>query len=230
MDKISIIMPVYNCEKYVSEAIQNMLEQTYTNFELIIVDDGSTDKSLDIIKSFNDPRIIKIISKKNGGTGSALNEGFKYATGKYGTWISADDLKYPIFLEKLYNIITKFEATLAFGSFCEFLDQDAEKTIKEIKLLNIKEDSVVQDFLKISYNFCITGICFLYDMDAKQYCGEFIKDPGEDYVMGVQLGLLGNAVYTPEILGAHRLHKECLTLKKPNCTDNANNMVKKILS
>ena len=88
---VSIIIPVYNCEKYIREAIQSALDQTYGNTEIIVVDDGSTDKTRDIILEFKD---ITTIFKVNGGTASALNAGIRAGSGKWIKWLSADDVLY----------------------------------------------------------------------------------------------------------------------------------------
>ena len=82
--KFSIIMPVYNVEKYVEKAIRSVVNQTYKNFELIVVNDGTKDNSMEIVKKIQkiDKR-IKIYNKENGGLSSARNYGMKYATGEY---------------------------------------------------------------------------------------------------------------------------------------------------
>lgn len=89
---LSIIIPVYNAEKYISSCLNSILNQTYTNIEIIIVDDGSTDSSLSICNTFSqsDHR-IKIYHKINGGQSSARNVGLKIAKGKYITFVDADD-------------------------------------------------------------------------------------------------------------------------------------------
>lgn len=91
MPTISVIMPVYNGEKYLREAINSVLSQDFSDFEFIIIDDGSTDKSLEIIKSFNDSR-IKIISRENKGVITSLNEAISLAKGKYLARMDADDI------------------------------------------------------------------------------------------------------------------------------------------
>lgn len=91
MPTISVIMSVYNGEKYLREAIISVLSQDFSDFEFIIIDDGSTDKSLEIIKSFNDSR-MKIISRENKGLIFSLNEAISLATGKYIARMDADDI------------------------------------------------------------------------------------------------------------------------------------------
>lgn len=89
--RISVILPVFNTEKYVAEAIDSVLGQTYTNIELICVDDGSTDDSLSILRSYGD-RVMVIESEKNGGIGAARNKGLVVAKGDLIAFIDADDI------------------------------------------------------------------------------------------------------------------------------------------
>jgi glycosyltransferase involved in cell wall biosynthesis len=90
---ISIVIPVYNCEKYLSECIDSIIQQTYEDYEIIIVNDGSTDGKEKIIVNYKKKYPDKIISiyKKNGGTASALNEGILHMKGTWFKWLSADD-------------------------------------------------------------------------------------------------------------------------------------------
>jgi FkbM family methyltransferase len=101
----SVIISNFNYDKYIAGAIKSVLEQTFTKFELIVVDDGSTDGSRDIIGSFNDER-IKTIFKSNGGQASAFNAGFECATGKYVAFLDSDDL---FDSDKLERVYAKFQ-------------------------------------------------------------------------------------------------------------------------
>lgn len=93
MEKISIIVPVYNVRDYIGNTIESLLNQYYTNIELILINDGSTDDSLDILQSYvrKDNRIV-IIDKANGGTGSARNVGLKIASGNFISFVDGDDM------------------------------------------------------------------------------------------------------------------------------------------
>jgi len=92
--KISVLLPVYNAEKYIEQAIQSILNQTFPNFELIIINDGSTDNSLNIIKSITDSRIL-IINQENKGLISTLNHGIDISKGEYIARMDADDIALP---------------------------------------------------------------------------------------------------------------------------------------
>ena len=92
---VSVSMPVYNAERYIAEAINSILSQTYQNFELIIVDDGSTDRTREIVESFDDPRIIKVYSDRNRGLITTRNRIAQIARGKYLALLDADDCAFP---------------------------------------------------------------------------------------------------------------------------------------
>jgi teichuronic acid biosynthesis glycosyltransferase TuaG len=93
LTKVSIIIPVYNAEKYLEECLDSALNQTYEDKEIIAVNDGSTDGSTAILQRYSNK--IRIISKENGGASSALNEGVKIASGEWLKWLAADDVLYP---------------------------------------------------------------------------------------------------------------------------------------
>ncbi|MFN6502276.1 MAG: glycosyltransferase family 2 protein [Nostoc sp. DedQUE01] len=99
MNKVSIIIPVYKAEKYIAATLQSALNQTYKNFEILIIDDGSPDRSIEICQQFTDSR-IKIIRQQNRGLPGARNTGIRHATGEYLTLLDADDLWLPEKLEK----------------------------------------------------------------------------------------------------------------------------------
>lgn len=99
MKLVSVIIPVYQAEKYVAATVQSVLAQTYKNFELLIIDDGSLDQSIEICQQFTDPR-IKIIRQQNRGVSAARNAGIRHAQGEYIALLDADDLWLPQKLEK----------------------------------------------------------------------------------------------------------------------------------
>ena len=95
MPKISVIMPVYNGEKYLREAIDSILTQTYADFEFLIIDDGSTDASPQIVRSYNDLRIRFYQNERNMGVAATLNRGLDLASGEYIARMDADDISLP---------------------------------------------------------------------------------------------------------------------------------------
>ncbi|MFC2093351.1 glycosyltransferase family 2 protein [Bacteroidota bacterium] len=119
---ISVLMPVYNCELYISEAINSILSQTYSNFELIIINDGSTDNSEKIIKSFSDSR-IKYFRTEHCGIPSALNFGLSKAKGKLIARMDGDDIAVTDKLQKQYNFLKKNNNIHLVGSNFNYIDK-----------------------------------------------------------------------------------------------------------
>jgi glycosyltransferase involved in cell wall biosynthesis len=125
MSKISIIVPVYKVEKYIKDCLDSLLKQTFIDFELILVDDGSPDKSGKICDEFaqKDSR-IKVIHKKNGGLSSARNAGLDLIIGEYVCFVDSDDIVHKKMLELLYSTLIENNAEIAVGKFETFKDND----------------------------------------------------------------------------------------------------------
>lgn len=122
---ISIIIPVYNVEKFLNECIESVLKQLYVNLEIILIDDGSTDRSGEICDEYSklDARIT-VIHKKNGGLSDARNIGIEKAHGKFLTFIDSDDKVSESYVINLYEIMKKTNAKLAISWFEEFNEDD----------------------------------------------------------------------------------------------------------
>lgn len=127
MKKVSIIVPVYNVEKYIENCIKSLMNQTYKNIEIILVDDGSSDESYNICKNYSKKySFIKSYHKKNGGPSSARNYGIEKASGKYICFVDSDDSVKEDYIEKLIEN----EADLVMGGFVELYGKN--KKIKKI--------------------------------------------------------------------------------------------------
>lgn len=120
-DKVSILIPVYNAGRYLKRCLDSLLKQTYSNLEIICVNDGSTDSSGNILKKYAqmDPR-IKVITTKNQGISAARNTALDHTTGTYMCWVDADDYVAPDYVEQLYLAITKNDADFAIGDMMAF--------------------------------------------------------------------------------------------------------------
>ena len=114
MPKISVIIPVYNVERFLKKCLESVINQTLSDLEIICINDGSTDKSLSILNSFaqKDNRII-VINQDNQGQSCARNAGLSIATGKYIGFVDSDDWIDLDFYEKLYNTAKKYNADIA---------------------------------------------------------------------------------------------------------------------
>lgn len=139
-DLISIIIPVYNAEKFLDETINTVLNQTYKKFELILVNDGSKDKSVDVIKKYNDKRIKLIDNKNNKGAALSRNDGIRKAKGRYICFLDADDLWNKEKLEKQINFMKEKECAFSFTGY-EFANENGIPNGKKVfipKKLNYK--------------------------------------------------------------------------------------------
>ena len=136
---VSVIMPAYNTEKYIRESIDSVLGQSFTDFELIVVDDGSTDATAAIVESYTDSR-IRLIRQENRGVSEARNTGLEAARGQFITFLDSDDLYYPDFLKTLYHLIRTNKTEMAFSNFSESYDvADMKKTTLKTVRYHIKD-------------------------------------------------------------------------------------------
>lgn len=126
---ISIIVPIYNTEKYLNECVDSIINQTYKNIEIILVNDGSTDNCLKICDEYaqKDKR-VKVIHKENGGLSSARNSGLDILTGKYVCFIDSDDYVATTFVYDMFNLITKYNADIV---QCKYTNQSFVKLNNE---------------------------------------------------------------------------------------------------
>lgn len=145
MPKVSVIIPTYNAEKYVADTVSSVLAQTYQDFEILIIDDGSPDKSVEVCQQFADSR-IQIIRQPNRGLPGARNTGIRHAKGDFISFLDADDLWHPQKLEKqLQHFEHSPEVGISF-SYSAFIDEAGDLTglyQKPRKLQDITSDYVL---------------------------------------------------------------------------------------
>lgn len=120
--RVSVIMPTYNYGRYVADAIESIQAQTFGNFEIVVVDDGSTDDTAAILARLAEPR-LKVIRQERAGTASARNRGLEAARGEFITWLDADDLWKPTFLERHLAVLeAEPEVGYSFSNFMRSRD------------------------------------------------------------------------------------------------------------
>ena len=118
MEKVSIIIPIYNSEKYINKCVDAILCQTFKKIEIILINDGSTDKSLEIIESYAKKYdFIKVIDQKNCGVSATRNKGLEVATGNYVMFIDNDDWIETDYVETFYNTITTTNSDIVIGGY-----------------------------------------------------------------------------------------------------------------
>ena len=155
--KLSIIVPVYNAEKHLDKTITNILEQTFTDFELLLIDDGSKDRSGDICDNWSkkDSR-VKVIHQENTGVGGARNAGLEVAQGEYIGFVDNDDLIHPQMYEILLGIAEKENADIVM-SFAALVNENEEVRFDSLDLYSINYKKVDALYLYSSlYSSSIT--------------------------------------------------------------------------
>lgn len=148
MSEISIIVPVYNVEHYLENCIESILNQTFKDFELILVDDGSTDNSGKICDIYEkkDSR-IKVIHKNNGGLSSARNTGLDIACGKYVGFIDSDDSIHPRMYEMLYDLIKKYESDISCCNYKKIYDifKDEYENVNSLEVIEMSNIEAIKN-------------------------------------------------------------------------------------
>jgi len=201
---VTVLMPVYNTEKYVAESIESVLNQTFGDFEFLIIDDGSTDKSLEVIKSYDDKRIRVVKNEENIKLIATLNKGIDLSEGKYICRIDADDINVLNRLEKQFNIMESHPEYAACSSWIEnFYDDGRENFIVKYEELHnsIRIKTLYQN------HFCHPSSFIRKDFINKnnaRFDKRFIHS--EDYFFFVKLSEIGTLYNIQEVLVKVRKH------------------------
>lgn len=214
---VSIIMPCYNSAKFVEKAIQSILNQTYQNFELIIINDFSTDGSLEIIKSFkkNDKRIIVLSNEENKGVSITRNRGLKICSGDYIAFCDADDFWEPFKLEeqlRIFNNDTQYRLSFT-NSY--IVDERSNKTGETFRQkFGFKIDRSGKYFNQILYtNFINTSTAILNRKNIKLKLFNPEISIGEDWLFWLEIAKEEKMLYIDEPYSYYRVHKEMSTGK-----------------
>lgn len=199
---VSIITPCYNGAKYIGETIDSVISQTYPDWEMIIVDDGSKDNSAQIVREYaeKDSRIT-LVQQENAGSAAARNNGIRRAEGQYMALLDADDLWHPDFLEKQIAFMKEKDAVCVFCSY-----RRIDENSKEIMRPTHSKPVVTKKDMKVmNYIGCLSG---LYDTTrhGKVFLKESLKSIRDDYAYWYDIVALEDRAYgNPEILADYRV-------------------------
>ena len=199
---VSVIMPCYNSEKYIRESIESVQRQTYKNWELIVIDDGSKDSSATIVRAFveKDSR-IKLLKQKNAGSASARNNGIREAEGQYIALLDSDDIWFEDFLKEQIEFMNEKGALCVSCSY-KRIDEYSKEILHPICA---KEKITYRDMMIMNYIGCLSG---LYDTSqyGKIYLHEELKSIRDDYAYWIDIvKLVGNVYGNPKVLCAYRV-------------------------
>lgn len=214
--KLSVIMPVYNAEKFLKDSIESVLNQTFSDFEFIIINDGSTDNSLKIIKAYaNKDERIKIIDQNNLGIVESLNQALKLSTGQFIARMDADDISEPDRLEKQLNFLIETGAYLC-GTWATIIDEKGQitgqrfnyppKTWRENKMYLLRGNPFIHPSIMLSRK--------VYEVE-KDKNGNLYRNYKhlEDYELWTRIVPKYKSVNLPEYLLRYRIHQTQITKK-----------------
>ena len=203
---VSIVLPVHNGEKYLHKSIASVLEQTYSNWELLIIDDCSSDCSAEIAKEYaaKDIRIHYYHNEKNLKLPRTLNRGFALSSGEYLTWTSDDNIYLPNALEKMVAVLDR-EPSIGFV-FADYYVIDEEENI-------IHEYSIPSNYADQIVGTNVVGACFMYRRDVYETVGDYQHGLlyVEDYDYWQRIFACYSVDCIHEYLYKYRVHKQSLS-------------------
>jgi len=209
MPRITVLVPVYNGASHLGETITSLLAQTYKDFELLVIDDGSTDNSVEIIKSFSDPR-IRMMQKENGGLCSTLNRGIQEARGEYIARSDQDDISFPHRLHREMTVADTYPKALAIfayntkiGGKHSWANSDKLTATNGVKVYDPIKDG------------CLLGSTMLARTSALREVGGFREQyyPVDDWDLECRLAEKGQVMVVCEPLVAYRFHRDANTYR-----------------
>lgn len=206
--ELSIVMPVYNAEKFIFQSIQSLLNQSFRDFELIIVDDGSTDRSLKIVQNFSDSRIKILTNPHNQGIVFSRNKGLREAKGVFYAPFDADDITLPDKFLKQIDFLKKNHDYSMVGSFATLIDGTGKPTGKKWKL---PASSVRIPSIMLFRNYFVHSSLVIKAsaLPPAGYAEGF--DRVEDYLLAFKICLENKTHNLPEYLVKYRVHNTSAT-------------------
>lgn len=208
--KVSVVIPLYNKEHYILKAVQSVLSQTISDFELIIVNDGSTDNSTDVVNSISDSR-IRLLNQKNSGVSVARNNGISAASADIVAFLDADDEWMPDFLETILHLNSEFPEAGVYGTgYAVF---SSGERIRENLWKPKSENRIIPSYFKDSvdagFPLFITS-SYAAKKDALMQIGGYQTDfrAGQDHDLFSRLALYNKVAYSPRIASKYNAGAE----------------------
>ncbi|UUV20945.1 glycosyltransferase family 2 protein [Paenimyroides aestuarii] len=222
MPRFSIIIPLYNKEKYIQHTLKSVLNQTFQDFEIIIVNDGSTDQSVALVNEINDVR-IQLIHQENQGVSVARNIGIENAHANYICFLDADDFWYPHFLQTFNDLIEKYSDYEVFSAAFEV--ETKWKTFASLYSIDASKTDLVVNFFDASKKECVIWTsCAVFKKSVFEHVGNFdttIKI-AQDTDLWIRIGMHYPIVFTWNILAIYKHDAESLSKKTDDLTHRLN--------
>ena len=225
MPSVSILMPVYNAEPYLSEAILSMLNQTYTDFELIILDDCSTDRSADVIQTFSDTRIIYHRNEVNCGLANNLNSGLKLAKGKYIARMDGDDISLPHRLQTQVDFLESHPDIDLCSCAMQMFGADNQLWVRDRDPEQVK--------ITMMFYTAVLHASSVFRRDVFEQNNLYYKQetfPAEDYDLWARAAFFCRMVNLPDVMYLYRMHRTQVTSTDPRSAEKCREIQIRYLS
>lgn len=211
MPFFSVIIPLYNKEKFVENAVNSVLQQSFADFEIIIVEDCSTDKSREVVSKIQSNKIKILHHDKNKGLSASRNTGIKNATANYITFLDADDVWKPNYLEKINTLIQQFPEAKLYATNYEELYPNNLILLPKNNSSNIEKDTIIFDFFQISLAqplYCSCSLCV--DKSVFEKVGLYDEKItfGEDIDFNIRANSSYKLAYSKEALVTYTMFSE----------------------
>lgn len=217
---VTVFMPVFNGEAYIRNAIQSVLNQTYKDFELLILNDGSTDGSVQIIRSFTDPRIRLLHNEGNKGLSYTRNRGFKEANSKYFAILDCDDIAHPTRLQEQVDFLDSHADFALIGSSVRIIDEKGEGESGWTFSASPEEIPVI---LLFQNYFAQSSVMLRTDAEGLHYRDEY--PPCEDYELWYRLSLKYKVGNLSEMLTDYRIHSGGISKRQSERSERSKKLI-----
>jgi glycosyltransferase involved in cell wall biosynthesis len=206
--KVTVFIPVYNREQYIGAAINSILAQTFTNYELLLIDDGSTDRSVELMRSYTDPRVRVVCNESNLGIPRTRNKGLQLARGEYIALLDSDDFAYPERLQKQVAFLDSHPGYAEVGSWSRAMDEQG-RPLQKIKRQPVWPEEVQAQLL---FRCCLSNRSIMARTAILQEYGYRNDYPRcQDYELHVRLTQRYKLGNLPQVLVLGRVHPEQIT-------------------
>ena len=204
LPSVSILMLTYNRERYIREAVTSVLQQTYTTWELIIIDDGSTDQTETYVESLNDPRIHYVRHAQNEGLFKSRAESLTYVHGTYIAVLDSDDMwSDPEKLERQVHFLEQHPEHVLVGTYAELIDADGQLLGKKTYET---DDAAIRNHILIQNQFIHSSV--LMRTSAVEKTHGYQPTLAEDLELFLQLGVQGKFANLPDFSMRYRIHTQ----------------------
>lgn len=224
-DLVSVIIPTYNQENFIAETLESVLQQTYTNLEIIVMDDGSTDNNPKVISEYakKDPRIVPVLSGKNGGFSSNVNKGLKLASGEFIAKLDGDDIMMPDKIERQVSFLKQHQDYVLVCHDMEVFNSDDNAFMYRLSEKGIMAQKMEDWAFYTNWWFAKPAMYWVYSsvLARTTYLTHTFWDVRVPYKNEI-LHMIGNQSFEPkgkwhlmpEVLGRYRYFPESMSRKK----------------